>query len=106
MEPKFRLSPVITSFSNQRYEDRNRSKRPIHKDDTLNDRNLRSQGTAKEREKDLGGQTKFGPPNRNLTTAKKVTFDDSDKEIDQSERPAPNNRRLPYVDVPPLKATI
>ena len=64
------------------------------------------QGIAKEREKDLGGQTKFGPPSRNLATAKKVTFNDSDKEIDQSERPAPINRRVPYVDVPPLKATI
>ena len=106
MESKFRLSPVITLLTNQRYEDRNRSKRPIHKDDTINDRNLRSQGTATEKEKDLGGPTKFGPPNRNLSAAKKVTFNDSDEEIDQSERPAPKIRKVPYVDVPPLKATI
>ena len=60
----------------------------------------------KERAKDLGGQTKFGPPNRNLTIAKKVTFNDSDKEIDQSERLPPKIRKVPYVDVPLLKATL
>lgn len=50
---------------------------------------------------------KIGPPNQGVPVAKKVAFvDPIEEENEPIERPASKFRKVPYVDVPPLKATL
>ena len=108
------MSPMITSFANQKYEDRNKSKRAIQSTENINERNLRSQGTAKGQEinfprenKDLGKTMKIGPPVQGAPMAKRVAFiEPNEEESERLERPVSKFRKVPYVDVPPLKATL
>ena len=102
------MSPMITFFVNQKYEDRNRSKRAIHSIENSNERNLRSQGIAKEPENsfpqenlETGRTMKIGPPSQDAPIAKRVVFIEPIEE--ESERL--ESRKVLYMDVPPLKAT-
>ena len=114
MESKFRMSPMITSFANQKYEDRNKSKRAIHSIENSNERNLRSQGIAKEPENNFprenietGRTMRIGPPSQGAPVAKRVAFIEPVEEgSERLERPLSKFRKVPYVDVPPLKATL
>lgn len=97
---------MINAQLSQRIEDRNRDR---FKETAEAEQNERSRGTVmigKETDK----PAKIGPPARKGEMAKKVAFTDQ-----SSDEPRPTGksketflrgRGLPYVDVPPLKATL
>jgi len=97
VESKFRLSPVMGSFLSKRLEDRNRDRQKEKSAEAL-----------KEVVKDKS--IKIGPPTRKSEVVKKVAFADPEPESSRAtERAAgtiTKGRSMPYVDVPPLKATL
>ena len=81
------MSPRIDTLLSQRHEDKNRDKTK-----------------TKTLEKDK--VTKIGPPLRKSDAVKKVSFAEPSTDNEKSKEPAPKGRALPYVDVPPLRATL
>jgi hypothetical protein len=99
LEPKFRLRPVIASQVSLRLEDRNRDKR-------IGGMVTRKSGKDNENTE----IPKIGPPARNSKAQKKkVAISDEVEEIPRDseiEESRPKAKVMPYVDVPPLKATV
>jgi len=103
VEPKFRLSPVIDAMLSRRLEDKNREKEKQKEEER---KRVESRNATKIKESPI----KIGPPTQPKTVAKKVAFTDPDLDKSDTEERTTNNVRndrvLPYVDVPPLKATL
>ena len=89
---------MIVSQTSQRLEDRNRDKRKERVSEQ------KEQGTAQE------NQVKTGPPVQRTEGPKKVTFAAPDTEnvgtVAQNKEKWLQGRQLPYVELPPLKATL
>jgi len=103
VEPKFRLSPVIDAMLSRRLEDKNREKGKQKEEER---KRVESRNATKIKESPI----KIGPPTQSKTVAKKVAFTDPDLDKSDTEgrttNDVRNDRVLPYVDVPPLKATL
>lgn len=106
MGSKFRLSPMINAQLSQRIEDRNRDRL---KRAAEAEQNERSRGTATKR-KDTENPIKIGPPAQKGETVKKVASIDQDPDKSRSTEKTKElilkGKNLPYVEVPPLKATL
>lgn len=104
MEPKFRLSPMMDAQLSQRLEDKNRDR--LKKLEEAK-RKEESRGTAKGKERE---NQKIGPPAQKSGVVKKVAFVDQDSEqsrpVEKAKDTFLKERSVPYVDVPPLKATL
>src|ERR1700687_17333 len=97
MESKFRLSPVMGSLLSKRLEDRNRDKLKKKNAEALN-------------EVENNKTIKIGPPARKSEVVKKVAFvepePESSRTAEKTKETITRGRGLPYVEVPPLKATL
>jgi hypothetical protein len=96
---------MICAQLSQRIEDRNRDR--LKKAAEAAGRNEHARGTAKEKERE--NHIKIGPPSQKGEVRKKVAFDqdlEKSRQIEKTKETFPKSRSLPYVDVPPLKATL
>ena len=101
MEPKFRLSPMMDSYVSQIPEDRNRHRLP---------RDNASGMTTRAVVRDRENRIKTVPPvsQRAATSNVLISVPDSEqvKTVGPGKQSYLRNRALPYVDVPPIKATL
>lgn len=104
MEPKFRLSPMIDSFVSQRLEDKNRERLKRNAEVAQKEK---ARGTAQEKE---SVHVKVGPPVKKNEQIKKVAFVEPDSEksraIESRKETFLRGKTMPYVDVPPVRATL
>ena len=99
------MSPMIEQQLSQRLEDKNRDRLKRAAEE---ERNRLQRGTAKEKERE--NTIKTGPPARKSEVVKKVAFADQDPDksrpVDKTKENFLKGKSMPYVEVPPLKATL
>lgn len=100
MEPEFSVGPMTASYTSQRYEGRSRGK----------DKKVTFEDQSKPNTRANAKTMKFGPPVRNNSTEKEKDYIDIDTDKEESAevtvKPSARVKAIPYVDVPPLKATL
>ena len=114
MESKFRLSPMMESYASQRLEDRNRDKTKKKNVNNNNsneeeDSRIGTRARVAEREREKEKETTTVPA-QTRGPAKKVSFDErvvsGPRIVEQPAETITRGKTLPYVDVPPLRATL